>query len=218
MHVIFDLDGTVWDSEAGIIGCIEHTLEEFGLAAPSREVMSANVGPPLHRMLVELGVPASEVEEGVRIYRERYASWGAYQAEVYPGIEDLLDELTGSGRRLATATSKGEDPTHQMLHHFGLTGHFEVVGAASMDASAASKEAVIARALSGLAGPDPSTCVMVGDRHYDVTGAHRFGIECVGVTWGYGTEDELRAAGVDRLVHDVAELRDVLLSRAAARG
>jgi len=212
--VLFDLDGTVWDSEPGIIGCMEHAFAALELPVPPREVLESNVGPPLHEMLLDVGMPAELVEEGVLHYRERYRTWGAFQADPYPGMVELLEELSGLGRRLATATSKGEEPTQLMLDHFDLTRHFEVVGAASMDHSAATKEQVIGKALEGLGTPDPAECLMVGDRHYDVEGAATYGIACIGVAWGYGSGTELVDAGARRIVHTPAELRELLLGSA----
>jgi phosphoglycolate phosphatase len=209
--VLFDLDGTVWDSQAGIVGCIEHTFECFGLTVPPREVLAANLGPPLQQMLAELGIPEDVVDEGVLRYRERYSEWGAYQAELYHGIVDLLEELSVTGRRLATATSKGEGPTHQMLGHFGIAGYFDVVGAATMNSTATTKALVLERALSELGDPAPDGCVMIGDRHYDVAGATEHGISCIGVSWGYGSEAELIEAGAAQVVDTVAELREALL-------
>lgn len=208
--MLFDLDGTVWDSMPGIVGSLEHTFEVFGREVPERSVLTANIGPPLQSMLVELGFPPEQVDEATLVYRERYVEQGAFDAAVYPGISELLDELRARGHRLATATSKGEGPTHQMLEHFDLRHHFEVVGAASMDASAATKPAVIAKSLAGLGDPAPSDCLMVGDRSYDVTGAARFGIECVGVTWGFGDAEELHGAGAAHVIHEPAELIDLV--------
>ena len=206
MIVIFDLDGTVWDSLPGIVGCLEHTFEAFGRDVPDRSVLTANIGPPLQVMLAELGFPSSQIDEATLVYRERYVAWGAEQAALYPGVPELLTELDDAGHRLATATSKGEGPARQMLDHFGLTEHFEVVGVASMDASSMTKVAVIGRTLAELGDPEPASCLMVGDRSYDVTGAAEYGIGCAGVLWGYGTEDELREAGALHILGEPSEL------------
>lgn len=213
MIVIFDLDGTVWDSIEGIAGSLEHTFESLGLPVPTRAELTANLGPPLQLMLAELGVPDEQIDAATLRYRERYVSWGAYQAAIYPGVVSLLDDLATSGHRLATATSKGEGPTRQMLEHFGLLDRFEVVGAASMDTSAITKPAVVGRALDGLGRPDPSQCLMVGDRHYDVTGAAEHGIDCAGVTWGYGDAEELRGAGAVAVIDRPEALHEVISRR-----
>ncbi len=211
MIVIFDLDGTVWDSLPGIVGCLEHTFDTFGRTLPDRSVLTANIGPPLPVMLGELGFPAEQVDDATLVYRERYVDWGVFQATIYPGIVEVLTQLDGDGHRLATATSKGEGPTHQMLEHFELSDRFEVIGAASMhDKAAMTKPAVIAQALRGLGSPGPSECLMVGDRSYDVRGAAEHGLDCVGVLWGYGTEDELRDAGALHVVAEPSELLPIV--------
>jgi phosphoglycolate phosphatase len=213
--VIFDLDGTVWDSAEGIVGSLEHTFASLGLPVPGRAELSANLGPPLQVMLAELGVPDELNEVATLRYRERYVAWGAYQAQLYRGVVDLLDQLADRGHRLATATSKGEGPTRQMLEHFGLLGRFDVVGAATMDRSATSKSEVLARTLHGLGDPDPATCRMVGDRHYDVTGARAHGIDAIGVLWGYGSAEELAGAGAAHLVAHPGEIPALLPSSMA---
>ncbi len=206
MIVIFDLDGTVWDSLPGIVASLEHTFVSLGREVPDRATLTANIGPPLQLMLAELGIPEDQVDDATLIYRERYVDLGVYEAALYPGVAALLAQLTDAGHRLATATSKGEGPTHQMLEHFGIAEHFDVVGAASMDASSVSKEAVLGRALRELGDPTADSCVMVGDRSYDVRGAAAHGLGCVGVLWGYGTEQELRDAGAAHVIAEPAEL------------
>lgn len=195
MFVIWDLDGTVWDSEPGIAASLAHALRSLDMAVPPEEELRGFIGPPLKLMLGELGVPGERLDEGVAHYRERYLGIGVYEAELYDGAVDALDALAGDGHRLATATSKGEDPTHVMLEHFGIAGRFEVIGAATMDGVATTKAEVLGRTLAALGDPDPGDCTMVGDRHYDVTGSAAFGIGCIGATWGYGGADELRLAG-----------------------
>lgn len=206
VDVIFDLDGTVWDSMAGILGSLEYTFVAFDMETPPREQLAQDIGPPLQVMLGILGFPPDRIEEAALTYRERYVEWGAYQADLYPGIVDQLVRLRDSGLRLSTATSKGIGPTEQMLDHFGISELFDVVGAASMDSSAITKEAVLERTLDALGRPDPAACLMFGDRRYDVTGAASFGIDAVGVLWGYGNADELADAGAWRVIVEPSEI------------
>ena len=195
MNVVFDLDGTVWDSEPGILACMVHTLDALGLQVPTDQVLRSHIGLPLPLMLEMVGVPAGHVEAGVRLYRDRYVRTGVYEASLYDGAVDMLDAVAAAGHTLATATSKGEGPTRTMLDHFGLTDRFTVIGAASMDGTSISKTDVLARTLAGLGDPAPSDCVLVGDRDLDVLGAAAHGIDCIGATWGYGAVGELQAAG-----------------------
>jgi phosphoglycolate phosphatase len=204
--VIFDLDGTVWDSREGIVASLEHTFTVLGLPVPNRSTLEANIGPPLQLMLEELGVPVALVDAGRAVYRDRYLELGVYEAALYPGVVDAIDSIAAAGHRLATATSKGEVPTRVMLEHFGILDRFEVVGAATMDRTAITKEAVLARTLGALGDPPPASCRMVGDRHYDVRGAAEHDIACIGVAWGYGDEEELRGAGAAAIASSASEL------------
>jgi phosphoglycolate phosphatase len=213
MIIVFDLDGTVWDSEPGIVGSLEHTFAALGLPVPDAEVLASNVGPPLRLMLAELGVQESLLDDAVAAYRQRYASHGVYEAALYPGVVELLDALASDGHRLATATSKGLDPTLVMLDHFAIANRFEHVGAASMDGVATTKEAVLAGTLAAMAPTPGERCVLIGDRHYDVTGAAAHGIDCIGVEWGYGDAEELHAAGATAVVATVADLLTLLRQR-----
>ncbi len=213
MIVLVDLDGTVWDSEPGIVRSMEHTLHELGRAVPPPEVLVDAIGPPLRTMLAELGVPEHELDDGVRAYRERYHRLGVLEATLYDGVLPMLDRLLDDGHRLATATSKSEVPARMMLDHYGVADRFEVIATASMDGTSTTKAAVVGRALEGLGDPDRGSCVLVGDRHHDVTGAAAHGIPCIGACWGYGGEDELRLAGARWLATAPADVPPLVAGR-----
>jgi len=129
--VLFDLDGTIWDSLPGIVRCLAYALDVVGLAVPSEAVLASNVGPPLDVMLAAQGVPADRIVAARTAYRDRYQRLGEFECEVYPGAPELLDDLRSHGVRLATATSKGVEPTHRMLEHFDLARRFDVIAAAT---------------------------------------------------------------------------------------
>lgn len=213
MIVIFDLDGTVWDSEPGIVASLEHAFEALGLQVPADDVLASQIGPPLRQMLAALGVEGPDLDRAVAAYRSRYATHGVFQATLYPGITEVLDRLDADGHRMATATSKGHDPTLVMLDHFAIRDRFQVVGAATMDGLATTKSAVLAGTLHDLGAPAATECVMIGDRHYDVTGSAAHRIDCIGVTWGYGDAAELIDAGAWALAHSPAEVLSLLAQR-----
>lgn len=212
MIAIFDLDGTVWDSMPGILGSLEYTFVAHNRMVPSRERLRSNIGPPLQLMLRELGFPEEEIDSATEAYRDRYSEWGAYEVELFPGVVDALEQLAARDVRLATATSKGVVAAEQMLEHLGICDRFEVIGAATMDTTAITKDAVLARTLDALGRPDPAHCLMFGDRRYDVEGAAAHGIDTVGVLWGYGSAEELSAAGAWRLA-DAPEDIPALVAR-----
>jgi phosphoglycolate phosphatase len=213
--VLLDLDGTIWDSLPGIVRSLAHALEAVGLPVPDETVLASNVGPPLDVMLAIQGVPADRLVEARTAYRDRYQRLGEFECEVYPCAAELLDDLRAHRVRLATATSKGVEPTRRMLDHFDLTRRFDVIAAATMDATAHHKIDVVAAALADLSPYDPARTALVGDRSFDVDAGREMGITTVGVTWGYGSLDELRAHGPDHVADTFADLRSIVLGSAS---
>ena len=211
--IIFDLDGTVWDSAPGIVSCMEATLHELGLPDPGRAALQGLLGPPIMAMLAGIGVPEDRLDDARVIYRRHYRDHGEFECEVYPGVPDLLDRLRASGHALATGTSKGVEVAERMLDHFDLRRRFDVVAAASMTQAGHSKIDVIGEALAGLeaAGAPATTAVMVGDRNFDVEGGRHFGLLTIGVSWGYAPDDELTDAGADHVVTTIDDLAGLLL-------
>ena len=208
--ILFDLDGTLTDSGEGIINCAILALEHFGCPIPSREEMRVFVGPPLHETFIKFGVPADRTEEAIAVYRSRYIPVGAYENTPYPGIRELLETLKAEGHTLYVATSKPEGMSVNILKHFGLANYFDRICGASMDTSRSSKEAVIAYLIEQNGRSD--NMVMVGDTKFDVIGAKKHGIPCIGVSWGYGEAKDMEEAGAQAIAHTMQELHTLLLA------
>ena len=202
--VLFDLDGTLTDSGEGIINCAILALEHFGLPIPSREEMRVFVGPPLSETFVEYGVPADKTDEAIAVYRSRYIPIGKFENTPYPGIRELLEELTRRGHKLYVATSKPEGMSIDILNHFDLAKYFTMICGAAMDLSRNSKEAVIAYLLEK--SGERENMVMVGDTKFDVIGAKHHGIPAIGVSWGYGKVEDMAAAGAIAIADSPDEL------------
>ena len=208
--ILFDLDGTLTDSGEGIINCAILALEHYGLPIPSREEMRVFVGPPLTESFIRHGVPADKAEEAVAIYRSRYIPIGKYENTPYPGIRELLETLHEMGYKLYVATSKPEGMSIKILEHFDLAQYFDRICGASMDTSRSSKEAVIEYLMETTG--ERENMVMVGDTKFDVLGAKHHGIPCIGVSWGYGTVEDMENAGAAAIVHTPDELLKLLLA------
>lgn len=211
--VIFDLDGTLTDSAAGVVASFTHALDSVGAEPPEGDLVALVVGPPMQQTLERLGL-GERSAEALTAYRADYTSRGWAMNSVYDGIADLLTDLRRSGVRLAVATSKVETTARQILEHFGLDAHFEVIAGASADGSRAAKSEVLGHALRQLE-PLPPRILMVGDRAHDVDGAAAHGLDTVVVQWGYGGSDfggQRRSSAPVPLasVTTVAELREVL--------
>ena len=195
-YVFFDLDGTLTDSGPGILNGFAYAIKEMGGEVPDRELLKRFVGPPLkHSFGVILGYSPEDTDKAIKIYRDYYHNKGGLlENTVYPGIEDLLADLTNAGKKLVVATSKNAFGTNKVLEHFGLKKYFDFV-ATSDDELRPEKIDVIRYALKECSVTDPSTVVMVGDRENDILAAKELGMDSIGVLYGYGDEKELTNAG-----------------------
>ena len=206
--VLFDLDGTLTDSGEGIINCAIPALEHFGLPIPSREEMRVFVGPPLHETFQRFGVPADKTEEAIRVYRSRYIPTGMFENTPYPGIKELLETLKKENYTLYVATSKPEEMSVTILERFGLAPYFDRICGASIDSSRSTKDAVIAYLLEQSGAKEDM--VMVGDTKYDVLGAKAHGIPAIGVSWGYGSAEEMMEAGAVGIADTTQQLLELI--------
>ena len=170
------------------------------------------MGPPLHESFQRFcGFTEEEALQKLDVFREYYVATGIYENSVYPGIVPTLKKLRDAGLRLAVATSKPDLAAEWVLEHFNLSQYFEVLSAASMDNSLCRKADVIARALEKMEIQDKSTCLMVGDREYDIKGAAECGLDSMGVLYGYGDREELTKAGALILVESPEEIAEYIL-------
>lgn len=206
--ILFDLDGTLTDSGEGIINCVIYALEKFGLPIPPRENLRYFVGPPLHESFIKQGVPTERAEEAVAAYRERYVPTGMFENSPYPGVRELLETLKAEGHTLYVASSKPEWMCVDILKHFDLANYFAQICGATMDTSRTNKEAVIEYLIQENGRAD--NMIMVGDTKFDVLGAKAHGIPCIGVSWGYGSVEEMHEAGAVSIADTMEQLLKLL--------
>lgn len=202
--IVFDLDGTLTDSGAGIINCVELTLKHYGIQVENRNELYAFVGPPLRDTFQQFGIPADEVENAIKIYRNRYLTTGIYENTPYPGISKLLQTLKTDGYQLFIATSKPETSAKLVLDYFGMSKFFDMICGATWDGSRDSKESVITYLLSQSGNTE--RFIMIGDTHFDVLGAAAHGIPTIGVSWGYGKSEDMLQAGAVAIANTAEEL------------
>lgn len=206
-YVLFDLDGTLTDSQEGIMNSIEYALDSFGIQVEDRAALRPWLGPPLVDSLMKYhGFDREQALKGVEKYREYFDIKGIFENRVYDGMEGLLSGLQAEGYILMTATSKPEVAAKRITDHFGLTKYFTFVGGASLDDSRVHKGDVIRYVLETNQIQDRSAVMMVGDRENDIMGAKQNGLESIGVLYGYGSRDELEAAGADHIAKTVEDI------------
>ena len=206
---LFDLDGTVLDTGAGVMGSVQYALENFGYPGEPEEKLRRFVGPSLYDSFTgDYGMSKEQAEEAIRLYRQHYRDGAMFEAEPYPGIRLVLETLRGNGRAVYIVTSKPLTMAEPVLRHFGLTECFDgLIGPDESDHSS-DKEKLIRRALA-MGDADPMLTVMIGDRKFDMEGAAAVGIDSIGVLYGFGEEEELRRAGATHLVSDPVEILDI---------
>jgi len=204
--LLFDLDGTITDNSQGIIHGTRLGLEAVGLDHVTDDDVRTAIGPPLRSMFASWGLSANDVELAVTAYRSHYAEIGVLQNRVYDGIAGAIDDLAHT-HRLAVATSKPEVFATQILEHFDLAGHFDIIGGATIDGSRETKAQVVRHTLAGL-GIEAATAVMIGDRRHDIEGSRAEGVErTIGVLWGFGSAAELAEAGATVIIDSPGQLR-----------
>lgn len=215
-YVFLDLDGTITEPEEGIINGVLYALSKFGITVEDRTTLYPYIGPPLRDSFREFhGLSEEEAEQAVLYYREYYSTKGIYQNGIMPGMEAALQTLQERGCHLYVATSKPELYAKQILEHLKLDGYFDIIAGSTFDKSRDTKAAVIEYLLAGIAAdqgkPSMDDIIMVGDREFDVIGARAFGIETIGVLFGYGSKEEFEACDCRYLAENAEEMVQIIL-------
>ena len=194
-YVLFDLDGTLTNSEGGIKRCINYAMEKIGKSKLSDEVLNSMIGPPFVVSMKAIGLTDEETTNAIAHYRSQYAIDGWNDNVVYDGIVQMLSALYSKGLKLSLATSKPMRFAEKIMDYFDMTKYFVFLGAADTDNKIGSKIEAIVYFFKTLEITDRSKVLMIGDRKYDVEGANLAGIDCGGVLWGFGDREELTNAG-----------------------
>jgi len=214
LHTIFfDLDGTLTDSEPGILGCVRYAMDKLGIPTGDEVTAQNFIGPPLMNSFSNVyGLNEVDCRQAVAYYRERYATVGLFENSVYPGVPEMLQALKDAGKRLVLATSKPEVYTLRILEHFDLAKYFDHVSGALLDGSRDEKPEVLRHGMALCGLTDGEGCAMVGDRATDITAGHGCGMLGIGVLYGGGDLAELQGAGADHLAATVADIAPLLLN------
>lgn len=207
-YYLFDLDGTISQSEPGILNCIRYALDAAGLPEPSEKVLKTFIGPSLYDSFTgKCHVDHDQALWLVDKYRERYNVIGLYETSIYDGIPETLKALKERGAKIGVATSKPTAPTEKILEKFDLAKYFDVVVGSNPDVTGSNKQVLIAECLKRLKGADvEGAAVMIGDRMFDIDGGHACGIDTVGVLYGYGNREEFEKAGAEYIISSPEEL------------
>ncbi len=200
-YILLDLDGTVTDSSLGIINSVQHALAYYGITELDRKKLECFIGPPLTDSFEQYyHFSAAQAVEAVEHYREYYRDKGIFENAVYPCVVPFLKRMKQAGKVILLATSKPEVFAKRILEHFDLMQYFDYCCGATLTGERVKKPDVIRYALDTAGITDVSACVMVGDRHHDIEGAHECGMQAVGVLYGFGDRKEMEQCGADVIV------------------
>lgn len=212
MLCLFDLDGTLIDSEHGITACVKHALARLDVPAPAHEELRDWIGPPLRNSFAPLlGHDAERIEGAVAYYHERFDTHGWREHEIYPGIESLIERLLVAGHQLAVVTSKPRQHAAPIVAHLPFGDAFLRLYGPDPDSAHSEKAAMIAAALADF-DARPVDSVMIGDRRFDIEGALANNVHGIGVLWGFGNRDELEQAGANAIAATPDELATLLVA------
>ena len=207
--VFFDLDGTLTDSEVGIVNCLEYGLQAVGAQIPDRSELRKHIGPSLYDVFAALGVPKQLHDDAIASYRERFTDVGIYENKLIDGVPEMLEALKLQGRTLSLATSKLETFSQRVLEHFKIDQYFSFISGAILDNSRLHKPEVITHAINHFEA-DPNCIAMIGDRIDDLKGAHICGVDSIAVTWGFGDPTEFNHPGVIGIADHPSEIMELL--------
>jgi phosphoglycolate phosphatase len=183
--ILLDLDGTLIDSQPGILSSCRAALRALGHTPEPSLDLSTIIGPPVEDVMRFLLEPYGDdrVAEAVAAYRADYGQRGLFGSQPYPGIAEALSSMRRSGAQLILATSKRREFAQRILEHIGLDDFFLAVHGSEPGGALDHKPELISHIIERHALV-PSHCVMIGDRRFDIAGAHANRMRALGVLWG----------------------------------
>lgn len=209
-HLFWDLDGTLTESAPGILNCVRYALESFGIYETDEKKLKLFVGPPLvYSFMTYYGFSERDARKAMAKYRERFGVTGLFENDVYDGIKETLKELKDQGKKLYIATGKPEIYMFRIIEHYGLAEFFEFAGGTDIEETRSEKHKVIEYVINHEKLEDvckAGKILMIGDRKHDIEGAHKNGIKCCAVRWGYGSDEEFEEFGADYIIDKPSDL------------
>jgi phosphoglycolate phosphatase len=209
--VIFDVDGTLIDSQDFILAAMRRAFALAGRPAPSDAATLGIVGLSLPQAMEVLapGAPGAGRDRLVQLYKDsfralREAGGGEALSPFYPGAREALERLDGAGYMLSIATGKARRGLDHMLDAHGLRRLFTGTQTAD-DAPSKPHPGMVLNCLAAT-GVERQHAVVVGDTEYDMAMARAAGARAVGVDWGYHSTERLLRGGAERIVSDFAAL------------
>ncbi|MCR4568001.1 MAG: HAD hydrolase-like protein [Pseudobutyrivibrio sp.] len=211
-NILFDLDGTLVDSAPGIINGLKIALEKFGYDIPDYGTLRKCVGPPFTYSFPNyLHIKDEDFDGAVAAYRYYYdIENGLFNADVFEGVEGLLQALVKRGYNLIVCTSKPEPTARKLLDGLGISNYFTDICGATMDAKIDTKAEVIDLCFERAPWMIKDETILIGDTKFDCDGANEKEIDCLGITWGFGDKEDLVEHGAIQVLDEPSEVLDYI--------
>lgn len=205
--IIFDLDGTLIDSKEDIANSVNYMLSELGLNRLENETIYSYVGKGVPR-LVERALSKENLDKfdkALSLFKEHYSEHLLDITTLYPNVIDTLNHY--KSKKKALVTNKDERYTFPILNELDISDYFEIILCGdSMNNKKPHPEPI--NSVIDKLKIDKKQSVIVGDGNADITAGKNAEIFTCGVTYGFGSREELESANADIIIEDIIDLKD----------
>lgn len=207
--IIFDLDGTLLNTLDDLTDAFNTACGQFGCRRYHPREYKTLIGHGAKQVIATLfekhKIPARQIEQCVRIFREAYRATRLARTSPYPGIHNMLQRLSKNNILLNVLSNKPHHDTMRCMRQFFHIAQFEVVWG-HQDSKPLKPDPMTATAILNLCRIPCQKGLFIGDTAVDIETAHNANMYAVGVTWGFRTREELEASGADTIVDDPTEI------------
>lgn len=208
--IIFDWDGTLMDSAAKIVSCMQLAAQQCQVAIPSAEAVGSIIGISLKPAIMKLFNTEDEqlADRLVGAYKQVFVERDSTPCPLFEGVEVMLDDLKTQGKTLTVATGKARRGLDRAWRNTG-TGHYFTASRCADDAQSKPSPDMLTQLLDEL-NLEPADAVMVGDTVYDMQMAQAIGMDRIGVSYGVHAQVHLEVHEPVAIVHSIHELHALL--------
>lgn len=207
-NLFFDFDGTIANTQEGIVNAIEYMADELKMKKLDLETYQKFIGPSLPDSLERFypDFPKERYAEAVKTYQAYYNTKGVYQLKIYPEMKETLTKLKAEGYNLYVSSVKPESLIKILVPHLQLDKFFSgLYGASDDEITRNTKQAILRYGMDN-AQADAKDTVMIGDRMTDMEGGVANNVHTLGVTYGFGDHQELSESGAEHIVDSVSDI------------
>ena len=186
--VIFDLDGTLFDTKYSIISSVCLAAKNLGYNDLSEEDKKVFLGPPLdYSVPIVFKTNEEDTQKIIDEYRRVYLETEMYKTELYDGINDLLEKLKNNNYKIALSTYKSQKCLKSLFDYFDISKYFDCLNGTTEHED--DKTNILRRSMEMTGCTDPEKVLMIGDTEHDLKAARKIGCYFIGMTYGFGYKD-----------------------------